>query len=279
MLKSITAIHPVVITTCEKTGLITSTQITLPTLFKGVDKKSVDVSKGLKAVLPESIGDSERVTFKMFHNSIDTSIAGIGGRATFTSFVQCLGALACASAYGQNLNNHYERLPAFAEYALKLAQGYIGKTESLVLSKLVDVVDKVIGEIFALPIAPTKGTKKPPVNAPAPIPAPIADDNNVGPHGFAKFRSLAAGHEAHEDSIRASDTALIFAPELELAIAREKARIAAQALADAEKADVNFIASFEAIAKNRPDFAIEQLKAMAELAGFKLVKKPAKKAA
>lgn len=276
MSKIVNAVRPVITTTCDKTGLITSEPIIRPSFFKGVDVASVDVAKGLRAVLPEAIGDNERVTFRMFHASVDTCLTAVGCAVTFGSFLQSLSALAVANAYGQNLEQHFARMPYHTSYAVQLASTYLGKTESLKFSTLVEVMSKVLAELFLLPLKKPeveggKRTKKTAINAPvpAPIPAPIP----------APVRSLAFGHEAHENSIRASDAALIFAPELELAIAREKARIAAQALADAEKADLNFIASFEAIAKNRPDFAIEQLRQMAELAGFKLVKKPAKKAA
>ena len=155
MSKFITTIRPVVVNVNDKTGLITEQQITLPAFMKAVDRKSVDVMIGLKAVLPEGIQTSDRVTFRMFHSGIDTAIAGIGGRVTFSSFVQSLSALVTASAYGQNLSAHFDRLPPFAEYALKLAQGYAGKTESLSLEKLGEIMRKTLSELFALPVAVT----------------------------------------------------------------------------------------------------------------------------
>ena len=163
MSKSITAVRPVVINVNDKTGIITEQQITLPAFMKAVDRKSVDVIAGLKSVLPEGIQTSDRVTFRMFHSGIDTAIAGIGGRVTFASFVQSLSALVTASAYGQNLSAHFDRLPPFAEYSLKLAQGYAGKTESLSLEKLGEIMRKTLSELFALPVASPKKAEKSPV--------------------------------------------------------------------------------------------------------------------
>lgn len=275
MSKSITAIRPVIVNVNDKTGLITEQQITLPTFMKVVDRKSVDVMVGLKAVLPEGIQTSDRVTFRMFHSGIDTAIAGIGGRVTFASFVQSLSALVTASAYGQNLTAHYDRLPPFSEYALKLAQGYVGKTESLSLAKLGEVMEKTITELMALPVAVT-GKKS-------------ANGTAVVSTSTANLPKLADVPELSEKDIdrrnlsadiadkRASESLLNATANHAATLQDAQAKAAQEAQAKAQSEGANVFKLVAAMPDQNQ--AVEMLRQLAEQLGYRVSKMPAKKTA
>lgn len=270
MSKSITAVRPAIINTCDKTGLITETAITLPAFMKGIDQKSVDVLAGLKSVLPEGIQTSDRVTFRMFHSGIDTAIAGIGGRVTFASFVQSLSALVTASAYGQNLSAHFDRLPPFSEYALKLAMTYTAKTESLPLSKLGEIMEKTLTELFALPaVAPNAKDTTRKTTPPAPLPNKVVDVPEINVDRVNISADIADKKAADSLFDATADHAAALAEQ------QATAEQAAKAKAQAEGADI-----FKLVAA-MPDQAqaVEMLKQLANTLGYKVSKMPAKKEA
>ena len=143
---------------------------------------------------------------------------------------------------------------------------------------LADAIDATVKHMLAL--APAKRAKvenkasdeKPAIEGES---NRITDEATIDASGRISVHSLDFGHEAHEDAILDSDAARIQASfkaqEVRIESAREAAKEAAK--------EIDVVAMISGIAVNRPDYAVEQLRAAAAALGYRLTRIPVGKAA
>ena len=236
----------------------------------------VNVAGILNSVLPEGIAPDSIITPKNIRMTHESARSSLGAKASPKAIIEGFLYLTLAHAYGQGKPEVLSKgCPAWAATGLARACDHFkAGAGGVTAPSLATAVQAAVDHLLALP----KPVKAKAINSPAVITSTstVVEDVINTTTGRITSHSLAFGHEAHEDGIRAGDAELINAPFLASSLAEI-------AMADAEKRaaeqqDIDFVAVIKAAAVNRPEFALEQLKAAASALGYRLVRESRKSA-
>ena len=229
----------------------------------------VNIAGILNSIIPDTTGLIRPRSITMTHAS---ARACIGAPVSAVAYISGLAYLTLAHAYGQGtVDDMAKGAPRHSVEALTKAASYFKRgAGGVTLPMLTDAIDATIAHMLTLAPAKragkveNKGEGKTIEGESKRVP----DEATIDASGRISEHSLAFGHEAHEDAIRASDAARIqarfAAEELSIKIARDAAREAAK--------EIDIPAMFAGLAINRPDYAVEQLKAAAAALGYRLTR-------
>ena len=235
----------------------------------------VNIAGILNSVLPEGIAPDAIITPKNIRMTHESARTNLGAKASPKAIIEGLLYLTLAHAYGQGKPEVLSKgCPAWAATGLARAcDHYKAGAGGVTAPALATAVQAAVDHLLALP----RPVKAKAINSPAVITSKIVEEEVIDTAtGRIKAHSLAYGHEAHEDGIRAGDAARINEPYLNAALA-EKARVEAEKRA-AQQQDIDLVAVIRGLAVNRPEFALEQLKAAASALGYRLVRESRKSA-
>ena len=202
--------------------------------------------------------------------------ACIGAPVSAVAYISGLAYLTLAYAYGQgDVQTLSAGAPKHSIEALTKAASYFKKgAGNVTLPMLSDAIDATIAYMLTLaaPIKAKPAIEKLAINGESKR-VPDEEKPTIDAAGRILVHSLAFGHEAHEDSILANDATRIQAQFK----AQEMQQKAARDAEAAQEKDFDFAQAIVGVAKNRPDYAIEQLKAAAAALGYRLIRMPAVK--
>lgn len=249
----------------------------------------INVAGIIRSILPPELSDSDVIRTRNIKLSYEMAHNAVTGHKSPVAFVQGFAFCIVAFSHGnKNLSQLSENAPDWTKLALTHACQYFkAGAGNITAESLIIAVDSAIKAVLACPAPESKKAIKSPSTVVIDSTATRVDDfaiayeynglvvsgGNPDTTGRAKSHSLAFGHEFHEDSIRAADSAIIQAGFS----AREQAEKAAQEKAAQE--DVDIVRIIEGLAINRPEFALAQLQEAAAILGYRLARIPAKKAA
>ena len=237
----------------------------------------VNVAGILNSVLPEGIAPDSIITPKNIRMTHESARSSLGAKASPKAIIEGLLYLTLAHAYGQGKPEVLSKgCPAWAATGLARACDHFkAGAGGVTAPSLATAVQTSVEHLLSLP----KPVKAKSANSPATITSTskIVEEEVIDTAtGRIKAHSLAFGHESHEDGIRAADSARINAPFLTIALA-DKARVDAEVRA-AQQQDIDIVTVIRGLAVNRPEFALEQLKAAASSLGYRLVRESRKSA-
>ena len=238
----------------------------------------VNIAGILASIIPDTTGLIRPRSIVMTHAS---ARACIGAPVSAVAYISGLAYLTLAHAYGQgSVEDLAKGAPRHSVEALTKAASYFKRgAGGVTIATLADALDATVAHMLAL--APAKRAGKVENKASEEKPAiegeseRISDEVTIDASGRISAHSLAFGHEAHEDSIRVADAARIQA-----SFHAQEVRAEAQRDAERESAkEIDIVSMISGIAVNRPDYAVEQLRAAAAALGYRLTRIPAGKAA
>ena len=252
---------------------IQSTSATLPTAGRKIIS-GVNVAGILGCILPHEIGRDDVIRARNVKLSYEMAHSAITGQKSPLAFVQGLAFCAVVFSHGnKSLAQLQAGAPAWVQSLLaNVTQHFKCGAGTVTRSALETALDAGIKLTLALP-APAKAVKDTANGKVITSTSTSTSTSTVVEEpidlatGRIKVHSLAFGHEAHEENIRSNDVARIqagFARAEELA-----RREAAKQKADE---DLDLVRIISAIAVNRREFAIDQLRAAAAAMGFELRK-------
>ena len=255
-------------------AVIQSTSATLPTAGRKIIT-GVNVAGILGCILPPEIGRDDVIRARNVKLSYEMAHSAITGQKSPLAFVQGLAFCAVVFSHGnKSLPQLQAGAPAWVQALLaNITQHFKAGAGTVTRASLETALDAGIKLTLALP-APAKAVKDT-SNGKAitstSTSTPTEEERIDTATGRIKVHSLAFGHEADEDKIRSTDAARI---QSTFAQAEELARREAIAEAAKQKADEEFdlVRIISAVAVNRREFAIDQLKAAAAAMGFELRK-------
>ena len=254
-------------------AVIQSTSTTLPTAGRKIIS-GVNVAGILGCILPPEIRRDDVIRARNVKLSYEMAHSAITGQKSPLAFVQGLAFCAVVFSHGnKSLVQLQAGAPAWVQSLLaNITQHFKCGAGTVTRDSLETALDAGIKLTLALP-APAKAVKN---TANGKVitstsTSTVTDEPIDLSTGRLKIHSLAFGHEYHEDEARSRDADLI---QSTFAQAEELARRDALAEALKQKADEDFdlVRIISAVAVNRREFAIEQLKAAAAAMGFELRK-------
>lgn len=256
-------------------ALVQSTSATLPTAGRKIIS-GVNVAGILGCILPTEIGADDVIRSRNVKLSYEMAHSAITGQKSPIAFVQGLAFCAVVFSHGnKSLAQLQAGAPAWVQALLaNTTQHFKCGAGTVTRATLETALDAGIKLTLALP-APAKAVKDTSngkvITSTSTSTSTVADDPIDSATGRIKVHSLAFGYEAYEDEIRSKDAALI---QSTFAQAEELARREAIVEAVKQKADEEFdlVRIISAVAVNRREFAIDQLKAAAASMGFELRK-------
>ena len=252
-------------------AIVQSTSATLPTAGRKIIS-GVNVAGILGCILPTEIGRDDVIRARNVKLSYEMAHSAITGQKSPLAFVQGLAFCAVAFSHGnKSLAQLQFGAPAWVQTLLaNVTQYFKCGAGNVTRASLETALDAGIKLTLALP-APAKAVKDTSSGKVITSTSTVVDELIDLDTGRIKVHSLAFGHEYHEDKVRSKDADLIqstFAQAEELARRKALAEAAEQKLNE----DFNLVRIISAIAVNRREFAIEQLKAAAASMGFELRK-------
>ena len=254
-------------------AVIQSASATLPTAGRKIIS-GVNVAGILGCILPPEIGRDDVIRARNVKLSYEMAHSAITGQKSPLAFVQGLAFCAVVFSHGnKSLAQLQAGAPTWVQSLLaNVTQHFKCGAGTVTRAALETALDAGIKITLALP-APAKAVKD---TANGKVitstsTSTVVDEPIDLATGRIKVHSLAFGHEADEDKIRSNDAALI---QSTFSQAEEIARREAVAKAAEQKADEDFdlVRIISAVAINRREFAIDQLKAAAAAMGFELRK-------
>ena len=250
---------------------IQSTSATLPANGRKVIS-GINVAGILGQILPPEIGKDDVIRARNVKLSYEMAHSAVSGVKSPVAFFQGLAFCAVVFSHGnKSLAQLQAGAPEWVQSLLaNVTQHFKCGAGTVTRSNLEAALDAGIKLTLALP-APAKAIKDTSNGKVITSTSTIVDEPIDKATGRIKAHSLAFGHEAYEDEIRSKDAALI---QSTFAQAEELARREALAEAVKQKAEEDFdlVRIISAVAVNRREFAIEQLKAAAAAMGFELRK-------
>ena len=237
----------------------------------------VNVAGILNSVLPEGVAAESVITPRMIRMTHESARSSLGAKASPKAIIEGLLYLTLAHAYGQGKPEVLSKgCPAWAATGLARACDHFkAGAGGVTAPALATAVQTAVEHLLSLP-RPVKAKPTTTTAVIASTSTIVEEDVINTTTGRIKYHSLAFGHESHEDGIRASDASLINAPFLAAALA-DKAKADAEKRA-AEQQDIVVVAVIKAVAVNRPEFALIQLKMAASALGYRLVRESRKSA-
>lgn len=257
-------------------AVVQSTSATLPTAGRKIIS-GVNVPGILGCILPPEIVADDVIRARNVKLSYEMAHSAITGQKSPLAFVQGLAFCAVVFSHGnKSLAQLQAGAPAWVQALLaNITQHFKCGAGTVTRSSLETALDAGIKLTLALP-APAKVLKdttngKVITSTSTSTSTSTVDEPIDLATGRIKVHSLAFGHEAYEDEIRSKDADRI---QSTFVHAEELARREAIAKAAEQKADEDFnlVRIISAIAVNRREFAIDQLKAAAAAMGFELRK-------
>ena len=250
-------------------AVVQTSSATLPANGRKVIS-GVNVPGILGCILPPEIGREDVIRARNVKLSYEMAHSAITGQKSPLAFVQGLAFCAVVFSHGnKSLAQLQAGAPEWVQSLLaNITQHFKCGAGTVTRAALETALDAGIKLTLALP-APAKAVKDT-TNGKV-ITSKIVDERIDLDTGRIKVHSLAFGHEAYEDEIRAKDAALI---QSTFSHAEELERRKAISEAAKQKADEEFdlVRIISAVAVNRREFAVEQLKAAAAAMGFELRK-------
>ena len=249
----------------------TKSVVTLPksarSMIVGVNAAGI-----INAILPAGIEQDARITPSMIRMSHESARVSMGAKATAKSFVHGMAYLTCAFSHGQgSLEQLSNGMPRHSAYALGEACAMFKMgAGSVTVAELAASVQSAIGKMLTLPAKEKAKVENRPAIAGAAVVVNTIDELDPAGVTCANARADRADEAANDNLHNATADHATKIAEAEAEAAAIKAR---------EAADVNIVAILQAFAVNRPEFALDQLKAAAKAFGFELRKIPAKRAA
>ena len=251
-------------------AVIQSTSATLPTAGRKLIT-GVNIAGILGCILPPEIGRDDVIRSRNVKLSYEMAHSAITGQKSPLAFVQGLAFCAVVFSHGnKSLAQLQAGAPSWVQTLLaNITQHFKAGAGTVTRSNLETALDAGIKITLALP-APTKAVKDTTNGKVFASTSTVVDELIDLATGRIKVHSLAFGHEADEDKIRSNDAARI---QSTFSHAEEIARREAIAEAVKQKAeDFDLVRIISAVAVNRREFAIDQLKAAAAAMGFELRK-------
>ena len=250
---------------------VQSTSATLPANGRKIIS-GVNVAGILGCILPPEIGRDDVIRARNVKLSYEMAHSAITGQKSPLAFVQGLAFCAVVFSHGnKSLAQLQSGAPTWVQALLaNVTQHFKCGAGTVTRAALETALDAGIKSTMALP-APVKAVKDT-TNGKVITSTSTAVDERIDlDTGRIKVHSLAFGHEAEEDKIRSNDAALI---QSMFSQSEEIARREAIAEAVKQKAvqDFDLVRLISAVAVNRREFAVEQLKAAAAAMGFELRK-------
>ena len=252
-------------------AVIQTSSATLPTAGR---KRitGVNVPGILGCILPPEIGADDVIRARNVKLSYEMAHSAITGQKSPLAFVQGLAFCAVVFSHGnKSLAQLQAGAPTWVQTLLaNITQNFKCGAGTVTRAALETALDAGIKLTLALP-APAKAVKDTSNGRVIQSTSTVVDEAIDTATGRIKAHSLAFGHEAYEDVIRSKDAALI---QSTFAQVEELARREAIAKAEEQKSNEDFdlVRIISAVAVNRRDFAIDQLKAAAAAMGFELRK-------
>lgn len=256
-------------------AVVQTSSATLPANGRKVIS-GINVAGILGQILPPEIGADDVVRARNVKLSYELAHSAITGVRSPVAFVQGLAFCAVVFSHGnKSLVQLQTGAPVWVQSLIaNVTQHFKCGAGTVTRASLEAALDAGIRITLALP-APVKAIKDTAngrviTSTGTPTPTPTEERIDTAT-GRIKVHSLAFGHEAHEDGIRACDAALI---QSTFSQAEEIARREALAVAVKQKGEEDFdlVRIISAVAVNRREFAIDQLKAAAASMGFELRK-------
>ena len=251
-------------------ALVQTSSVTLPAAGRKIIT-GVNVAGILGCILPPEIGRDDVIRARNVKLSYEMAHSAITGQKSPLAFVQGLAFCAVVFSHGnKSLAQLQAGAPAWVQTLLaNITQHFKCGAGNVTRASLETALDTGIKLTLALP-APAKAVKDT-TNGKVITSTPTVVDELIDLNtGRIKVHSLAFGHEAYEDEIRSTDAARI---QSTFSQAEEIARREAVAEAVKQKAeDFDLVRIISAVAVNRREFAIDQLKAAAAAMGFELRK-------
>ena len=256
-------------------AIVQSTSATLPTAGRKIIS-GVNVAGILGCILPPEIGRDDVIRARNVKLSYEMAHSAITGQKSPLAFVQGLAFCAVVFSHGnKSLAQLQSGAPVWVQDLLaNVTQHFKCGAGTVTRSNLETALDAGIKLTLALP-APAKAVKDTKngkvITSTSTSTSTTADEPIDLATGRIKVHSLAFGHEADEDKIRSNDAARI---QSTFSQTEEIARREAVAKSAEQKADEDFnlVRIISAVAVNRREFAIDQLKAAAAAMGFELRK-------
>ena len=250
---------------------VQTTSATLPTAGRKLIS-GVNVAGILGCILPPEIGRDDVIRSRNVKLSYEMAHSAITGQKSPLAFVQGLAFCAVVFSHGnKSLAQLQAGAPVWVQSLIaNVTQHFKVGAGTVTRSSLETALDAGIKLTLALP-APSKAVKDTGNGKVITTTSTVVDELIDLATGRIKAHSLAFGHEADEDNIRSMDAARIQAG---FAQAEEFARREALSEAVKQKAEEDFdlVRIISAVAVNRREFAIDQLKAAAAAMGFELRK-------
>ena len=249
----------------------TKSIVTIPTAGRKIIA-GINVAGILGQILPPEIGQDDTIRARNVKLSYDMAHSAVTGVKSPVAFIQGLAFCAVVFSHGnKSLAQLQSGAPAWVQALLaNVTQHFKCGAGNVTRAALETALDAGIKITLALP-APVKAAKDTTNGKVIQSTSTVVDERIDLDTGRIKVHSLAFGHEAYEDNIRSTDAALIqagFAQAEELAM---REAIAESVKQKAEE-DLDLVRIISAVAVNRREFAIEQLKAAAAAMGFELRK-------
>ena len=252
-------------------ALVQTSSATLPTAGRKIIT-GVNVAGILGCILPPEIGRDDVIRARNVKLSYEMAHSAITGQKSPLAFVQGLAFCAVVFSHGnKSLAQLQAGAPAWVQALLaNITQHFKCGAGNVTRGALETALDAGIKLTLALP-TPAKAVKDTTNGKVIMSTSTVVDEPIDLSTGRIKVHSLAFGHEAEEDEIRSNDAARI---QSTFSQAEELARREAVAEAVKQKAEEDFdlVRIISAVAVNRREFAIEQLKAAAAAMGFELRK-------
>lgn len=256
-------------------AVVETSSATLPTAGRKIIT-GVNVAGVLGCIIPPEIGRDDVIRSRNVKLSYEMAHSAITGQKSPLAFVQGLAFCAVVFSHGnKSLTQLQAGAPTWVQALLaNITQHFKCGAGTVTRAALETALDAGIKLTLALP-APAKAVKDTTngkvISSTSTSTSTVVDEAIDTATGRIKVHSLAFGHEAHEENIRSTDATRI---QAEFAQAEELARREAVAEAVKQKAyeDFDLVRIISAVAVNRREFAIEQLKSAAAAMGFELRK-------
>ena len=250
---------------------VQSTSATLPANGRKIIS-GINIAGILGQILPPELGRDDVIRARNVKLSYEMAHSAISGVKSPVAFIQGLAFCAVTFSHGnKSLAQLQTGAPVWVQALIaNVVQHFKNGAGTVTRSSLETALDAGIKLTLALP-APAKATKDATNGKVITATSTVVNEPIDLATGRIKVHSLAFGHEADEDKIRSNDAARI---QSNFAQAEEIARREAIAKAAAQKAaeDFNLVRIISAVAVNRREFAIDQLRAAAAAMGFELRK-------
>ena len=252
-------------------AVVQTSSAALPTADRKIIT-GVNVAGILGCILPPEIGRDDVIRSRNVKLSYEMAHSAITGQKSPLAFVQGLAFCAVVFSHGnKSLAQLQAGAPTWVQSLLaNVTQHFKCGAGNVTRAALETALDAGIKLTLALP-APEKAVKDTTNGKVITSMSTVADERIDLDTGRIKVHSLAFGHEADEDKIRSNDAARI---QSTFSQAEEIARREATAKAAEQKAyeDFDLVRIISAVAVNRREFALDQLKAAAAAMGFELRK-------